>query len=105
MMNDNYLLENSLDEHPEDIENRFRLKTPLLLALKHNAYDCFQILMRHNANMEDYNRQNETAQLVAVRLNRRQMIKDLIKQGASLLPEDRMARTAIEILISRAMLK
>jgi hypothetical protein len=27
MMNDNYLLENSLDEHPEDIENRFRLKT------------------------------------------------------------------------------
>ena len=57
--------------------------------------------MRHNANMEEYNPQNETAQLVPVRLNRRQMIKDLITQEASLLPEDRMASTAKEILISR----
>jgi hypothetical protein len=51
--------------------------------------------------MEEYNPQNESALLIAVRLNRRTMIKDLITQGASLLPEDRMARTAIEILISR----
>jgi hypothetical protein len=57
--------------------------------------------MRNNANMEEYNPQNETALPVAVRLNRRKMIKDLITQGASLLPEDRMARTALEILISR----
>ena len=101
MMNDDYLLKRWLVEHPDDLENRFRLKTPLLLAIKHNAYDCFQILMQNNANMEEYNPQNETALLIAVRLNRGQMIKDLVTQGASLLPEDRMARTALEILISR----
>jgi ankyrin repeat protein len=100
-MDDTYLLEKWLEEHPDDIENRFRLKTPLLLAVKHNSYNCFQILMKYNANMEEYNPQNESALLIAVRLNRRAMIKDLITQGASLLPEDRMARTAIEILISR----
>jgi len=101
MMDDTYLLEKWLEEHPDDIENRFRLKTPLLLAVKHNAYNCFQILMKYNANMEECNPQNESALLIAVRLNRRTMIKDLITQGASLLPEDRMARTTIEILISR----
>jgi hypothetical protein len=45
MMNDQYLFDKWLNEHPGDVENHFRLKTPLLLAIKHNAYDCFQILM------------------------------------------------------------
>jgi hypothetical protein len=65
MMNDDYLLGKWLVEHLDDLENRFRLKTPLLLAIKHNAYDCFQILMRNKANMEEYNPQNETALLIA----------------------------------------
>jgi hypothetical protein len=34
MMNDDYLLKKWLVEHPDDLENRFRLKTPLLLAIK-----------------------------------------------------------------------
>ncbi len=33
-----------LDRH-EDIENRFRLKTPLLVAIKHDAYNCFRVLL------------------------------------------------------------
>jgi hypothetical protein len=60
MMNDDYLLKKWLVEHPDDLEKHFCLKTPLLLAIKHNAYDCFQTLMRNNANMEEYNPQNET---------------------------------------------
>jgi hypothetical protein len=54
-----------LDRHPEDVENRFRLKTPLLVAIKHDAYECFQILLQRNANLEEYNPQNETALLIA----------------------------------------
>jgi hypothetical protein len=38
--------------------------------------------MKYNANMEECNPQNQSALLIAVRLNRRAMIKDLITQGA-----------------------
>jgi hypothetical protein len=47
-----------LDRHPEDAENRFRLKTPLLVTIKHDAYECFQIILQRNANLEEYNPQN-----------------------------------------------
>jgi hypothetical protein len=89
-----------LDRHPEDVENRFRLKKPLLVAIKHDAYECFQVLLQRDANIEEYNPQNETALLIAVRLNRMRMVDDLIARDASILPEDRMARTVTEILIS-----
>jgi len=90
-----------LDRHPEDVENRFRLKTPLLIVVKHDAYDCFQVLLQRGTNMDGYNPQNETAIFIAVRLNKTRIIRDLIAREASILPEDRMARTVTEILISR----
>jgi ankyrin repeat protein len=101
LMDDGDALSMWLDRHPEDIENRFRLKTPLLIAIKHDAYECFQVLLQRDANLEEYNPQNETALLIAVRLNRTRMVDDLIARDASILPEDRMARTVTEILISR----
>ena len=61
MINDDYLLGKWQEDHPDDVENRFRLKIPLLLAVKHNSYNCFQTLMKYNANMEGYNPQNESA--------------------------------------------
>jgi hypothetical protein len=64
-MDDGDALAAWLDRHPEDVENRFRLKTPLLVAIKHDAYECFQILLQRNANLEEYNPQNETALLIA----------------------------------------
>jgi ankyrin repeat protein len=100
-MDDGDALSMWLDRHPEDVENRFRLKTPLLVAIKHDAYECFQVLLQRDANIEEYNPQNETALLIAVRLNRMRMVDDLIARDASILPEDRMARTVTEILISR----
>ncbi|EFX75097.1 hypothetical protein DAPPUDRAFT_250962 [Daphnia pulex] len=51
--------------------------------------------------MEEYNPLNETVLLIAVRLNRTRMAEDLIAWDANILPEDRMARTVTEILISR----
>ncbi|EFX62301.1 hypothetical protein DAPPUDRAFT_337140, partial [Daphnia pulex] len=101
LMDDGDALSMWLDRHPEDVENRFRLKTPLLIAIKHDAYECFQVLLQRDANIEEYNPQNETALLIAVRLNRTRMVDDLIARDASILPEDRMARTVTEILISR----
>ncbi|EFX61028.1 hypothetical protein DAPPUDRAFT_340766 [Daphnia pulex] len=51
--------------------------------------------------MEEYNPKKETALLIAVRLNRTRMVEDLIALNANIMPEDRMARTVTEILISR----
>ena len=57
--------------------------------------------MRNKANMEEYNPQNETGLLIAVRLNRRQMISPNYARSKPTSPEDWIARTALEILISR----
>ena len=69
-----------LEIHPGDIELRFHLKSPLLVAVKCNSWKCFQILMRKNANMEEYNTQNETALVIAARHKRMEMVKKTIEQ-------------------------
>jgi len=90
-----------LTRHPEDIENSYRQKTPLLVAIKHNSYKCFKILLEHDADVEKSNSKNETALVTAVRLHRINMIEDLIYKGATIYSGDRLARTITEILISR----
>jgi ankyrin repeat protein len=101
LMNDESDLRNWITRNPEDIERQFRHKTPLLMTIKYDAYDCFTVLMDHNSNVEEYNPQNETTIIVAARLNRTQMIKDLISKNAIIRNRDRMGRTVVEILISR----
>ncbi|EFX66011.1 hypothetical protein DAPPUDRAFT_263837 [Daphnia pulex] len=78
-----------LTRHPEDIEQTYRQKTPLL------------ILLEHDADVEKSNSKNETALVTAVRLDRINMIEDLIYKGATIYSGDRLARTITEILISR----
>ena len=101
LMNDYYKLIKWLNNHPDEIENNFRHKTPLLLAIKHDSFDCFKILLDRNANIEETNPHKETAVLIAVRLNRTQMIRNLISKNANIRTQDRMTRTVTEILISR----
>jgi hypothetical protein len=71
------------------------------MAIKHDAYECFQILLEKNGNMEEYNPQNKTALLINVRLNRTRMAEDLIARNANIMSEDRVARRVTEIVISR----
>jgi hypothetical protein len=90
-----------LEENPEDVANRFRHKTPILLAIKHDSYECFKRLLQRNANIEERNPKNETTLMIAVRLNRTRMIRDLISHDANIRTQDRMWRTVTEIIISR----
>ena len=64
-LNDAPRLNQHILDHPTDIELRFRLKTPLLVAIKHNSVKCFDILMKFGADMDAYNCQNETAIVIA----------------------------------------
>ncbi len=79
-----------IKQNPEDIENTYRQKTPLLVAILENK-----------ADIEKCNSKDETALVAAVRWQHINMIEDLIYGGANIYREDRLARTVIEILISR----
>jgi len=101
LMNDESDLRSWITQNPEDLERRFRHKTPLLMAVKYDSYECFTALLDHNANIEESNFRHETILIIAVRLNRTQMFKDLITKGANMRIQDRLSRTILEILISR----
>lgn len=101
LVNDEEGLRTWITKNPEDVGRRFRHKTPLLMAVKYDAYECFTVLLDHSANIEEYNLQDETILIVAVRLQLTQMMKDLIVKEANMRIQHRMGRTIIEILISR----
>jgi hypothetical protein len=58
LMNDESDLRNWITRNPEDIERQFRHKTPLLIAVKYDVYDCFTVLMDHNAKVEEPSERN-----------------------------------------------
>ncbi len=65
------------------------------MAVKYDAYECFTVLLDHSANIEEYNLQDETILIVAVRLQRTQIMKDLIVKEANMRIQHRMGRTII----------
>jgi ankyrin repeat protein len=101
LMNDEDGLRDWITKNPEDVERRFRDKTPLLMAVKFDSYECFTVLLDHNANIEESNFKHETILVITVRLNRTKMFKDLIAKNANMRIQDRMSRTILEILISK----
>jgi ankyrin repeat protein len=101
LMNDEDGLRDWITKNPEDVERRFRDKTPLLMAVKFDSYECFTVPLDHNANIEESNFKHETILVITVRLNRTAMFKDLIAKNANMRIQDRMSRTILEILISR----
>ena len=100
-LNDHTRLNQHLLEHPTEIELSFRLKTPLLEAITQDSLKCFEILMKNGADMDAYNSNNETALVIAARLNRRKMTETLITKGANILQTDRTGRTITEAIIAR----
>jgi hypothetical protein len=70
MMNDEEGLHDWIMKNPEDVERRFRAKTPLLMAVKFDSYECFIVLLDHNANIKESNFKQETILVITVRLNR-----------------------------------
>ena len=47
LMNKHTELRYWIARHPEDIEITHRQKTPLLVAIKYNSYNCFKILIEN----------------------------------------------------------
>ena len=101
MMDDAEGLTMYLEYHLGEIELQFRLKTPLLVAIKSNSWNCFKVLVRKNADMDEYNPQNENALVIAVRFNRLETVKKLLAKGANILATDREQESVTEMAISR----
>ena len=88
-------------ENQDIIETVHRMKTPLLASIKHDSYACFNVLLRYGADVEAQNGRNETAIIMATRMDREMMFKELVLRGACIFATDRMCRTITEIIISR----
>jgi hypothetical protein len=48
LMNEEEDLCTWITRNPEDVQRRFRHKTPLLMAVKYDAYECFAVLLVHD---------------------------------------------------------
>ncbi len=99
MVGDAENLKKWLDENPEEIELSFRAKTPIIVAIKCDSFECFQILIERKANIEEYNSHKETALVVAVTLQNKRMIDLLLSEGANTRAVDRWQRPVAEMAI------
>ena len=86
-------------KHPKDLELRFRRKSPLLVAIKSDSFECFQVLMDKKADIEDCNAQYETALIMAINHKRIQMIDILLSRGSNIRAVNRDHRCATELVI------
>ena len=99
LMNWNKELAEHLAKHPKDLELRFRRKSPLLVAIKSDSFESFQVLMDKKADIEDYNAQHETALIMAINHKRLEMIDILLSRGANIRAVNRDHRCATELVI------
>ena len=74
-----------LELHPGDMELQHHRRTPLLVAIQCNSGECFDILVRKNANIEEYNSNKETALVKAIKYNRVIMTERLLARKANIL--------------------
>ena len=89
-----------LNQHPRDIEKCYRFKTPLLLAVKHDCYSCVQILLNHNANVEETNMYEETALIYAVKSHNGTIMQALLGHKANIRATNRNNDTVTDIALS-----
>ena len=85
------LLESGLD--PNEF---YKDKNALMFAIKHNAYDIAELLLKYGMNLEDQNSRNMTAIYYAARYCKPDMAQLLISNGAKADALDKKSRTPLD---------